>query len=135
MATRKTWRYNPKKIKEPKPELSEELKRDIKAKADVIVETVFKPEYLSPVSQEEQSLNQLFDIYTKWYRNAFYFCSKYKCPPNATAPFFESKFVKFEYLGDDKFQYSYMRHTGKWYPTSVITLEECLERVTSEVPY
>ncbi len=135
MATRKTWRYNPKKIKEPKPELSEELKRDIKTKADKIVATIFKPEHLSPVSQEEQSLNQMVDIYTKWYRNAFYFCSKYKCPANSIAPFFESKFVKFEYLGEDKFQYSYMRHTGKWYPTSVITLEECLERVASEVPY
>ena len=134
MAKRKTWRYSPKKPKEPKPEVPEELKRDTKTKADVIVETVFKPEYLSPVAKEEES-NQMVDIYTKWYRNSFYFCCKYRSPSNSATRFFESKFVKFEYLGDDKFQYSYMRHTGKLYPTFVMTLDECLEHVTSEVPY
>ena len=134
MPTRKTWRYNPKKPKEKKPEVPDELMRYIKGKADAIIERVFKPEYLSPVSDEEE-VNQLVDIFTKWHRNSFYFCVKYKCPPNVNRTFFENKFVKLEYLGDDEFQYSFMRHTGKWYPTSVMTADECLKRVALEVPF
>ena len=132
MATRKTWRYDPKKPKEKKPEVPEELMRYIKEKGDEIVETIFKPEYLSPVSDEEE-INQLVDIFTKWHRNSFYFCVKYKCPPGANRTFLENKFVKFEYLGDDEFQYSYMRHTGKWHPTFKMTADECLKQATTEV--
>jgi hypothetical protein len=134
VATRKTWRYNPKKPKEAKPEVPEELKQYMKEKGDEIVETIFKPEYLSPASDEKE-INQLVDIFTKWHRNNFYFCVKYKFPPNVNRTFFENKFVKFEYLGDDQFQYSYMRHTGKWYPTSVMAVEDCLKQVALEVPF
>ena len=135
MAThKKTWRYNPKKVKKPKLKVPNNLMQYLQEKGDEIVEKIFKPEYLLPINNEE-NLNQIVDIYTKWYRNAFYFCVKYKCPPGANRSFFENCFVKFEYLGDDEFQYSNMRHTGKWNPTFKMPADECLKHVVNEIPF
>jgi hypothetical protein len=135
MATRKkTWTYSPQKPKKIKPKVPEEMVQYLQEKGNEIVEKIFKPKYLLPVS-EEHTLNQIIDIYAKWHRNCFYFCVKYKCPPDAYRSSFENKFVRLEYLGDDEFQYSYMRHTGKWHPTFKMTTEECMKHVTTEVPF
>ena len=136
MPTRKkTWQYNSPKPTQKKQKVPEEIKAYLQEKSDEIVEKVFKQEYLKPVPKE-QIINHIVDIYTKWYRNCFYFCVKYQCPPNTISSFFESKFVKFEYLGDEKFQYSHMRHTGKWLPNrSKMTVDECLKQVTTEIPF
>ena len=134
MATRKKmWTYSPSKPTREKSKVPEEIKLYLQEKSDEIVEKIFKPKYLKPIP-EEQTLNHIVDIYTKWYRDCFYFCVKYQCPPDSYSSFFESKFVKFEYLGDEKFQYSYMRHTGQWFPTSIMTIDECLDAVTTEIP-
>ncbi len=131
---KKTWNYSQSSASKEKPKLSEEIKEYLTEKGGEIVEKIFKPEYLKP-APKNLTINHIVDIYTKWHRNCFYFCVKYQCPSNAHTPFFESKFVKFEYLGDEKFQYSYMRHTGRWYPTFKMTVDECLKHVTSEFPY
>ena len=134
MATRKkTWVYSPPISTKTKPTVPEEMKQYLQDKGNEIVENVFKPEYLELVS-EEHKFNHIVDIYTKWYRNYFYFCVKYQCPPNSYPSSFENKFVRLEYLGDDKFQYSYMRHTGQWHPTFKMTIDECLKHVTTEIP-
>ena len=135
MATRKkTWTYSPPKISKAKPKVPEEIQEYLTKKGDEIVEKILKPEHLKPLPAE-QTLNHAVDIYTKWHRNCFYFCVKYQCPPGSYSSFFESKFVKFEYLGDEKFRYSYMRHTGRWYPISEMTMDECLKHATSMYPY
>jgi len=134
ISRKKTWIYNPPKPKIPKFKVPEEMKQYLKQKGDEIVEKIFKPQYLEPVP-EKQILNHIVDIYTKWHRNCFYFCVKYQCPPDSYSSFIESKFVKFEYLGDENFQYSYMRHTGKWLPTSKMAIDECLKQVTAEIPF
>jgi len=131
---KKTWTYGPAKSKKIKSKAPEELMQYLQKKGDEIVEKIFKPEYLLNVSEEE-TLNQIVDIYAKWHRSSFYFCVKYKCPPDAHRQFFENKFVRLEYLGNDEFQYSHMRYTGKWNPTFKMTTDECLKHVTSEVPF
>ena len=71
------------------------------------------------------------DIFTKWYRNYFYFCAKYHNPgPNAISPFFETKFARMEYVAEDQFNLSYMRHTGQWWELfSGLSLNECIETI------
>lgn len=134
MATRKkTWVSSPPKPTKTKPKIPEELKQYLQEKGNKIVEDIFKPEYIKIVP-EEQTLNHIVDIYTKWHRDYFYFCVKYQCPPGSRPSSFENKFVRFEYLGDDKLQYSYMRHTGQWYPTFKMTIDECLKHVITEIP-
>ncbi len=129
---KKTWVFNPPK--EPKPKVPDEIKQVLQKKADEIIEKYFKPEYIKPVP-EQLNMNHLIDIYTKWYRNCFYFCSKYKCPPEAISSSFESKFARMEYVGDNKFELSYMRHTERWWPLATGSIEDCLKNVSTMVPY
>lgn len=59
-------------------------------------------------------------IYTKWYRNYFYFCEQYDNDA-------ESKFVRLEFINDDQFSFSYFRHTGQWWLVyENIDLEKCV---------
>ncbi|HME54063.1 MAG TPA: hypothetical protein VKM55_17685 [Candidatus Lokiarchaeia archaeon] len=71
------------------------------------------------------------DIYSRWYRNYFYFCSKYSSPgPNAISPFFETKFARMEYMPNGRFNLAYMRYTGQWLEVFTdLSLEECLEMI------
>ena len=134
MASRKkkTWVYSPPR--KPKPKVPDEIKQELQEKADEIVEKILKQEYLKPVP-EQLTLNHIIEIYTKWYRNYFYVCSKYKCPPEAISSSFESNFARMEYLDKNKFKLSYMRHTGQWWPLSTGSMEDCLKSISTMVPY
>ena len=46
--------------------------------------------------------------------------------PNAISPYFEARFARLEYLADDNYNLSYMRHTGQWWEIDRdLSLEEC----------
>ena len=112
------------------PKIPDSIKSEIKLKADTLIEQVLKPKYTqSP--PEDNDFNFLVDIFSKWYREYFYFCSKYNCPsPNAMAPSFNSNFARLEYVDRDRFNLAYMRHTGKWVEIGFdLSLEECLDEI------
>jgi hypothetical protein len=123
----KTWVYRPVKTS---PKVSATVKTEVKAKADEFIETFIKPVFIKPPPENSQC-SYIVDIYSKWYSHYFYFCSKYRCPaPECISEFFESKFVRLEYAGNNRFNFAYMRHTGQWfevYPN--ITLDECLKAI------
>lgn len=129
---RKTWIYNPPKPKKPK--IPEDLKNLVDEKAKQLVETVLKPEFVKPPIEGSDS-SYLVDIYTEWYRSYFYFCGKSRCPaPNCIREFYERKFARLEYVGDNKFNFAYMRHTEQWWETrKERDLDECLEAVEKTI--
>jgi len=129
---KKTWVYSPPR--KPKPKVPDEIRQALQEKGDEIVEKIFKSDYLKPVP-EQLTINHLIDFYTKWYRNYFYFCSKYKCPPEAHSSSFESKFARIEYIGNNMFELSYMRHTGQWGQLETGTMDDCLKSISTMVPY
>lgn len=124
----KTWVYAPSKAK--KPQVPETFKAQVQQKAAELVEAVLKPRYIVP-PPEGMQFNYIVDIYTRWYRNYFYFCSKYACPgPNAIAPSFEDNFARLEYTGDDRFNLAYKRYTEEWIELfQDQTLDECLQLI------
>jgi hypothetical protein len=124
----KAWFFSPQKS--PKPKVPENIKIEVETKANELIESFLKPEYIKP-PPDDMRFNYVVDIYTKWYRNYFYFCAKYACPgPNAISPFFESKFARMEYAGDGLFNLSYMRHTGQWFEIfQDLSMDECLETI------
>ena len=97
---------------------------------DDFVETYLKPTYIKP-PPKDQRWNDIIDVFTKWHRRFFYFCSTYACPgPNALSPTFESRFARMEYVGDCKFNLSYMRHTDKWREVAQRpTGDQCIEAI------
>jgi hypothetical protein len=129
----KRWVYSPPRP--PKPKVPEITKTQVTKAAEELVEAVLKPLHVKPPPKDEQ-FNYIVDIYTKWYRNYFYFCAKYACPgPNAIFPFFEAKFARLEYASDDQFHLSFMRYTEEWVELyQNLSLNECLEAIRNE-PY
>jgi hypothetical protein len=128
---RKMWVYSPPR--QPKPKVPESIKIDLEKKAEALVETVLKPTHIKP-PPEEARFNYIVDICTKWYRSYFYFCAKYHCPgPNAISPFFDTKFARLEYIGNSRFNLSFMRHTGKWVEIYTdLSADECLSAVEDD---
>ena len=130
---KKRWMYTPKKksVKVPKS-----TKVDVDRRCNELIDSFLKPAFIkSP--PEDSRFNYLVDILSKWYRNYFDFCSRYYCPgPTAISPFFDDKFARLEYIGNDSLNLAYMRYTGKWQELySNQTLEECLIAVQNEVHF
>jgi hypothetical protein len=90
--SRRVWQLVPSKP--PKPDVPESTKIFLSREANKVIETVIKPKYLEP-PPTDNDFNYIADIYSRWYRNYFYFVAKYNCPsPNAISPSFESKYVR-----------------------------------------
>jgi len=95
----RNWLFSPSSA--PKSKVPESVKIEVKYVCDELVESVLKPRNIDTDTQEEH-FNHIVDIFTKWYRNYFYFCAKYHSPgPNAIEPFFETKFARMAYVGKD----------------------------------
>lgn len=126
--TKKLWlSSSPKQSKPTVPDTERQL---IEQKCNELIQTEFKPKYIdSPPTDHD--LNYRTDIFGKWYRNYFYFCSTYNCPsPRAISPSFESRSARLEYVGQDCFNVAYMRHTGQWWEIlHGLSLEECLSEI------
>ncbi len=127
----KRWMYSPKSL--PKPKVPDAVKQEVAARCDALVESVLKPEHIKPPPENPQ-FNYIVDLYNKWYRSFFYFCAKYASPgPYAIAPFFELKYTRLEYVGGDRFNLAYMRHTNQWQEVyQELSLDECLETIRKE---
>jgi hypothetical protein len=127
----KMWVYSP--AKQSGPKVPETVKTNTEKQAKALIENVLKPQHIKPPVEDTQ-FNYIVDIYTKWYRNYFYFCAKYACPgPNALSPFFESKFARMEYVGQNQFDLAFIRHNSEWmmiYPD--LTLSECLVTIRND---
>lgn len=125
---KKRWVYSPKKQSASK--VPDSLKQTVTDKADELVNTVLIPQHVKPPPEDNQ-FNYLVNIYTKWYRNYFYFCSTYNSPgPHAMSPSFEDKFARLEYVGAERYNLAYMRHTEQWQEIAQsISLDEALEMI------
>ncbi len=128
------WVYSPRKSS-PGP-VPAPLKAEVQRKAEQLVETTLKPQYIKP-PPTDNDFNYIVDIYTKWYRHYFYFCAKYCSPgPHAISPYFEAKFARMEYVDGDHFNLSFMRHTGQWfeaYPNR--SVDQCLSAIEDDAMF
>lgn len=127
----KSWAFSPpSKIK---PKVPENIKVEIEQQALALVDGTLKPRHVKPPPADEE-WNYIVDIYTKWYRDYFYFCAKYRVPaPNAIPPFFEAKFARMEYVGDNRFNLAYMRHTEQWFEIYTdLSVDQCIAAVKDD---
>jgi hypothetical protein len=116
--------------KPAKPKVPESLKAAVKCEADEFVESFLKPRFIKPPPKDYE-WNYPVDIFTKWHQRYFYFCSTWRSPgPNAISEFFEVRFARLEYAGDEKFNMAYMRYTGQWWEIfQDLTLDQCIEEI------
>ncbi len=123
------WVYRPS----PASRIPDSVRNKITAKADEIVEMVFKPQYIKPPPKKPR-FNYIVDIYTKWHKNCLYFRAKFACPgPNALSPFFEDSFTRIAYMANGRFNLAYMRHTGKWWEVFTdLSMDEAFASIQNE---
>ena len=128
---RKMWVFSPSKP--PAPKVPAGVKAEVQQKADQLVETAIKPQHIKPPPKDDR-FNRIVDIYTKWHQRYFYFCAKYCSPgPNAMSPDFETKFARLAYVGENRFNLSFMRHTGQWIEIYTnLSLDDCLAAIKDD---
>jgi hypothetical protein len=111
------------------------IKKSVSKEADDLITNILKPLHIKPELENNFS-NQLFDIALKWRGNSLYLLAKYNCvAENAISPTFESKFARLVFVGENKFNLSYMRHTDKWFELySGLSSQECFKAIETQ-PY
>lgn len=127
--------WMPVEKKQPKPSVPSQLKEIVSYKANELVETFLKPAHIK-APPKNQDINYIVDIWTKWHQSYFYFVCTYASPgSDAISPTFELKFARVAYIGEQRFNLAYMRHTGQWNEIYfALTVEECLTAIKDE-PY
>ncbi len=115
-----------------KTTVPEPLKQTLTLKAEQLLREQFRPGLpIQAEAAKEHGFNYVVDVYTLWRGRYFYFCAKYRDPrENATQEYFEARTTRLEYVGAQRFNLAYMRHTGKWMEVfPALSLEECLETI------
>jgi hypothetical protein len=97
------------------------------------IDEVLKPRHIKPPPEDSMS-NYLIDITLKWHGSTLFLVAIYACPgPNAISPTFEERFARLRPAGRERFDLSFMRHTGQWVELfQGQTLDECLEAISND---
>jgi hypothetical protein len=109
------------------------VKDEVDTKATDLIENVLKPKHIQTPPKGYQ-LNYIAGIETKWLGSKCYFISIYRSPgPHAKSSTFETKFARMEYVGNAKFNLSFMRHTGQWVEVyTSISVDKCLKVIQDD---
>jgi hypothetical protein len=109
------------------------VKDEVETKAKELIDNVLKPRHIQSPPEGSDS-NYITDISLKWLGSKCFFVSTYACPgPNAISPSFEEKFARMEYVGNGKFNLSFMRHTGDWVPLfEGQTVDDCMKAIQDD---
>ncbi len=104
-----TWMVRPAKPK--KESIGVALKSKVESEVQEFAENVLRPKFVQPPPKKPK-FNYVIRVMTKWIGGSLYFISTYACPgPTTISPTFEAKFARMVFVGNDKFNLSFMRHT------------------------
>jgi hypothetical protein len=129
----KIWIYAPRLA--PGKKVPIQIKDEVTRRAQALVKE-WKPLSIEK-SPKGNRFNYIADLYTKWRGKYFYFCATYASPaPRALSPSFGAYFTRLEYVGSNRFNLAYMRHTNKWWETQrFLTAAECFETIRGNSLY
>ncbi len=119
------WFYSPPATKTDKNKISKQF--------EPIIEVLKKN--LKPIP-EPQLYNHCIDVFSKWRGNYLYIKQKFKVGgENRYKDFFDTGIARLEYRGENRFNLSYYRHTGKWEPLYMyqdISFEEAKKAILED---
>ena len=94
--------------------LSEIEKAAISATCQGFIDTVLKPRFLSQIRPTE--FNYPVDILAKWHGTRYRFLQRFRSGfPENRGEEFDAPFTRFDWIGPDRFDVYWHRHTGTWY--------------------
>jgi hypothetical protein len=83
------------------------------AACEKFIAEVLKPRFLPEIRPSE--FNYPICIYGKWHGGKYRFITRYRSDnPRSLQGEFEAPFARLAYLGRDRFDLSWLRHTGEW---------------------
>lgn len=127
----KTWVYSPPKP--AKPAVPKATKAEVEARTREFIDAELKPRFVKPPPRKDR-FNYLADITCNWHGAYFYVVGVFACPgPDAISPSFESKLARLLYVGPDRFNLAFQRHTGQWIELyEGLPLQQCLETIRDD---
>lgn len=129
-SNKKGWMPVSKKVN---PKVPENVKSSVNMIIGQFINDYLKPKYIQP-PPENRRFNYITDIFSRWHHHYLHLCTTYNSPhPDAISPSFELKFTRLEYISNDCYNMSYMRHTGQWREIyRGMTLDECIETIKED---
>lgn len=108
---------------------SKDEKAAIAAVCERFIAEVLKPRFLPVVFPTEW--NYPIDICGKWHGKRYRFIQRYRSAHDGGA--FDAPFAGLEYVGRDRFDVVWHRHTGQWFRLArSLTLAEALQRIETD---
>lgn len=93
---------------------SEAEKAAIIAACQNFIDEVLKPRFLPIIRPTE--FNYPVDILGKWHGNRYRFQQRYRSGfPDNLSEEFDSPFARLDWIGRDRFDIQWFRHTGTWH--------------------
>src|SRR3989344_6592685 len=123
------WVLSPKANR---PKVSDSEKARVNQLCDDFIVAKLKPKYLVEYNKQNKD-RKMKDIYCKWYRGFIHFIAVYNdFRDNRILNEYEDKFARLEYLDNDRYLLSYLRHTGEWFELTYgkgVSLESAFESI------
>jgi hypothetical protein len=121
---KKVWRKVVKKPPPAKPTEAEKVA--IVAACEAFIRDVLKPRFLPEIKPTE--FNYPIDIFGDWRAGRYRFLQRYRSDSfNRIRDEFDAPFARLDFMGPDRFDIYWMRHTGQWWPLHRdVTLEQAL---------
>ena len=131
MKRRKQWIQLP--TKPVKEKVSPEFMKIVDLKVAEYIDTILNPYYFSRKPFDEA--RRLVKIYTKWHQQHYvhFLAEFHDTRPNVIQECYSDFFARIAYMGQDRFNLAYMRHTGQWWGKYTnLSLEDCLDALKND---
>ncbi|EKD80379.1 MAG: hypothetical protein ACD_40C00123G0005 [uncultured bacterium] len=122
MKRKKQWIYSPKKVW---PLVPSETQQSVIGLTEPVISRLILRYF---ESHNHRSKDSLMEITSHWRRCYFYVVANYHTTAkNAISSDYEENLARLEYVGPDRYNLSYFRHTGVWFEIARDqSLNDCL---------
>ena len=112
--------------------LSEVEKAVVTTACRQLIEEFFKPRFLPAIRPTE--FNYPVDIHGKWHGTKYRFIQRYRSGfPENLGEEFDAPFARLDWIGRDRFDIQWHRHTGEWFRLHrSLSLAEAIETLKSD---
>lgn len=116
------------KPRSPRAKPSDEERAKVVATLDAFVKNVLKPRFLPEIEPTTQ-FNYPIDIIGEWRAGRYRFLQRFRSDAeNRIVEEFDAPFARIDYIGPDRFDIYWMRHTGAWWALHrSVTLDDALK--------
>lgn len=116
----------------PKPAFSEVEKARVTSACERLIDDFLKPRFLPSIRPTE--FNYPVDILGKWHGAKYRFIQRYRSGfPDNLGEAFDAPFARLDWIGPDRFDIQWHRHTGEWFCVyRGLTLDKAIETLRSD---